>query len=98
VVVPSIIFDSFPTVNLEAMAAGKPIVATCFGGSREAVVGGKTGYIVNPLNIEDLAQKMLYLLQNSQEANAMGERGKNTVREHFTALHMLDAYCSYYKL
>ena len=33
VAVPSIYVDPFPTVNLEAMAAGKPVVATCFGGS-----------------------------------------------------------------
>lgn len=98
VAVPSVIFDSFPTVNLEAMAAGKPVVASCFGGSREAVEDNVTGYIVNPLDIENLTQKMLFLLQHPQEAKTMGEMGCKRVEEHFTTRHMLDTYCSYYKL
>lgn len=97
VVAPSIIFDSFPTVNLDAMAAGKPVVATCFGGSREAVEDNVTGYIVNPLNIENLAQKILFLLQHPQEAKAMGERGRSRVKSNFTLRQMLDDYCAYYK-
>ncbi|MDO8548061.1 MAG: glycosyltransferase family 4 protein, partial [bacterium] len=97
VVVPSIILDSFPTVNLDAMASKKPVVATCFGGSPEAVEDGVTGFIVNPLNIENLAQKILFLLEHREEARAMGERGYERVKKHFTLAHMLKAYCAYYE-
>jgi spore coat protein SA len=98
VAVPSICLDCFPTANLEAMAAGKPVVATCFGGSREAVEDTVTGYIVNPLNTDALAQKILFLLQNPEEAKAMGGRGYSRALAHFTAGDMVETYCSYYEL
>lgn len=96
VVVPSIIFDSFPTANLEAMAAGKPVIATCFGGSREVVEDGTTGFIINPLDVENFAQKMLVLLRNTEEATAMGTAGLARVRAVFTLKRQLEAYSESY--
>jgi len=96
VAVPSIIFDSFPTANLEAMAAGKPVVATCFGGSFEAVEDGKTGFIVNPLDMEMLAEKLAYLLQNEEQAAVMGEAGLKRLRENFSLEKQLSVYEGYY--
>ena len=46
-VVPSIYFDNFPTVTLEAQAASTPVVTTCFGGVAEAILEGQTGFSVN---------------------------------------------------
>jgi glycosyltransferase involved in cell wall biosynthesis len=82
-VTPSIVFDSFPTVNLEAMAAGTPVVATCFGGSREIVVDGETGFIVNPFNIEMLAERVTRLLANKTLRDAMGRRAHERIRAHY---------------
>jgi glycosyltransferase involved in cell wall biosynthesis len=45
-VLPSVLPDSFPTVILEAMAAGKPVVATQSGGASEMVAEGHTGFLV----------------------------------------------------
>jgi len=84
VVVPSICFDSFPTINLEAMACGKPVVATRLGGSPEAVVDGHTGYVVDPYDIKTLAAKLQELLQNPAKARAMGEAGRVRVEKEFT--------------
>lgn len=98
VIVPSIIFDSFPTANLEAMAAGRPVVATCFGGSREAVEDSVTGYVVNPLDVENLAQKILFLLQHPGEAEAMGTRGRIEVQKLFSVKQMVDGYEAQYRL
>lgn len=97
VVVPSIIFDSFPTVNLEAMAAGKPVIVTCFGGSREAVEDGITGFIVDPRKTEELAKKILWILQNPTEALAMGARGSKRLEEHFVLEHMIGGYLRAYQ-
>ena len=96
VLVPSIIFDSFPTVNLEAMAAGKPVVATCFGGSREAVVDGETGYIVNPLNISTMAEKVSTILSDAHTAYNMGEAGLKRVRTDLTLAKQLSEYTTWY--
>ncbi len=63
VVVPSVCFDSFPTVNLEAMSCKKPVITSCFGGGREAVVNEKTGFIINPMNIDIFSNKIIYILK-----------------------------------
>ncbi len=40
------------------MAAGAPPVTTCFGGAREAVIDGETGFVVNPYDIGALADRL----------------------------------------
>ncbi len=84
VAVPSIYLDPFPTVVLEAMAAGKPVVATGFGGAREAVVDGETGYIVNPFDTEVFAERLERLLRDSGMRRGMGWRGRERVRRCFS--------------
>lgn len=84
VTVPSIYLDPFPTVNLEAMASGVPVVATSFGGSDEVVVDGETGYIVNPLDVETFAGRLESLLTDSALRTAMGQRGKERIRAKFS--------------
>jgi glycosyltransferase involved in cell wall biosynthesis len=83
-VTPSIYLDCFPLINLEAMAAKKPIVGTCFGGTPEAVIDGETGYIVNPLNIEALADRITSLLLDPGKARQMGMAGSQRVRGEFS--------------
>jgi len=82
-VTPSVVFDTFPTVNLEAMAAGTPVVATCFGGSRELVVDGETGFIVNPFNVDMLAERVTRLLADAELRHEMGERARERIRQHY---------------
>ncbi|MAF13892.1 MAG: hypothetical protein CMI53_03295 [Parcubacteria group bacterium] len=84
VVVPSIYLDPFPTVNLEAMAAGLPVVGTCFGGTKELVINDLTGFIVNPLNIDRFAEKLLTLLKNEDLAQEFGNNGLLRVTKFFT--------------
>lgn len=84
VLVPSVCFDCFPTTNLEALVCRKPIIATCFGGSRELVEDGKTGYIVNPYDIQNFADKILEILCSTQLAETIGEYGYRRVKEQFS--------------
>lgn len=96
VVVPSVCFDSFPTVNLEAMACHKPVIATLFGGSREVIENKKTGFIVNPVNVDDLANKIIYLLENSKIAETMGEKGYEIVKQRFNVDDWINKILSFY--
>lgn len=82
-VIPSICFDNFPTVALEAQAAGTPVVATCFGGSREAVTDGETGFIINPYNVEMLAGRITRILLDDALRAEMGARARQRVHDHF---------------
>ena len=84
VVVLSLYLDPFPTVNLEAMASGKPIVGTCFGGTPEAVANNETGYIVNPYDEKELAAKIIDLLKNPEKVARFGNNGRERVKNLFS--------------
>lgn len=97
VAVPSVIFDSFPTANLEAMAAGKPVIATCFGGSSEAVEDQVTGYVINPLDEDVFSEKLSLLLRDEEKARSMGALGQQRLRDSFSLERQLEAYLSAYE-
>lgn len=97
IVYPSVCFDTFGLMNLEAMAMKKPVVATCFGGSKEIVVDGETGCIVNPLNIKEMAEKIEYLLNNPEKAREMGERGYERALNKFNLNEEINKYLAIFK-
>jgi glycosyltransferase involved in cell wall biosynthesis len=96
-VVPSVYFDNFPTVNLEAMAAGTPVVATCFGGSREVVAEGETGFIVNPFNIEMLAQRIITILGDEDLRRRMSTQAQERARERYDWLRQATRLVEIYR-
>jgi glycogen synthase len=84
VVVPSIVGDACPTVVLEAMAAGRPVVGAASGGIPELVAEGSTGLLVPPGDAASLAGAMASLLASPAETSEMGRRGLERVHS-FTA-------------
>lgn len=96
VVIPSLCFDSFPTVNLEAMAAKKPVVATLFGGSREIIIDNETGYIVDPFDVHTLSEKIRDLLEHPAKAERFGLSGYDRVKEHFSLDAQVDTTLWWY--
>ena len=83
-VTPSICFDTFGLVNLEAMQHKKPVVATQFGGSKEVVLHGETGYIANPFQLETYTGFLAQLLRDEELRMGMGQRGFDRLHAHFT--------------
>jgi glycosyltransferase involved in cell wall biosynthesis len=83
-VVPSVTFETLGQVNLEAMAAGIPVLATCYGGSREAVVDGKTGFIINPFKTDHFVAKLEALLTDDALRQRMGQAGREHVIANFS--------------
>ncbi|MBM3228226.1 glycosyltransferase family 4 protein [Candidatus Peribacteria bacterium] len=92
VTTPSLYLDNFPTVNLEAMAAGKPVVGTCFGGTPEVVQHGITGFILNPHNTSELGNALTMLLKDPEQAKKMGQAGRNRICEKFSLEKQSDTY------
>lgn len=84
VVSPSVSFDSFPTVNLEGMAAGAVPVTTCFGGGRELVQDGETGFVVNPYDIDSVADRLARLLTDEPLRHRMAAAGRARIEAEFT--------------
>lgn len=76
--------EPFGLVVLEAMAAGKPVIATQAGGPVEIVVDGETGLLVPPREPEALAMAIARLASDSSLCRKMGEAGRKRVLEHFT--------------
>ena len=83
-VVPSLCLDTFNMMNLEAMAASKPVVGTIFGGTPEVVVHGETGFVCNPRDVNTLAKYIATLLKDDELRAQMGAAGKRRVDEYFS--------------
>jgi len=96
-VTPSVYGDPFNLFNIEAGAAKKPVVGTCFGGTPEIIIDNKTGYIVNPLNTELMAKKIIYLLKNSRKAKQFGEAGYQRIKNNFSIEGQVEKTLDWYK-
>lgn len=81
VVVPSVWSDPCPTVVLEAMAAGRPVVAAASGGIVDMVVDGVTGFLVPPGDAPALARAMDSVLSDPHRGRAFGAAGRDRARE-----------------
>ncbi len=96
-VTPSICFDTFGLVNLEAMEQRKPIVATVHGGSKEVVVHGETGFVANPFDVRAFADRIATLLRDPELARRMGEAGYQRLLRHFTIDRLTERFLEIYR-
>ena len=94
-VLPSLA-EPFGLVLLEAMALGKPVVATRAGGPLEIVVEGETGFLVPPSSPEALADAISRLLADPDACRRLGENGLARFRQFFTAERMAQATLAVY--
>jgi len=81
---------------LEAMAEGKPVVATAIGGLPEVVVDGVTGRLVPPASPEAMASAIGDLLDRPEERDRMGLAAKERVAKHFSLRAEIEALESLY--
>jgi glycosyltransferase involved in cell wall biosynthesis len=89
--------EGFPFVTLEAMAAGKAIVATRCGGPEEVVDDGNTGVLVPTRDPDALAEKICVLLRDPARAAAMATRARAVVQQGFTIEAMVRSYETLYE-
>ena len=84
--------EGFPFVLLEAMAAGKPVLATDVGGVRQLVGAEGAGLVVAPGNIQTLADGLRHFFKLPPESrNRMGRIGFAAVRDNFSVEQMREA-------
>jgi len=77
-------FEGFPNVIIEAMAAGKPIVATRIGAIPEIVDDGETGLLYNPGDTQHAVMQLSGLYHNVERCRQLGSAGQSKVMERFT--------------
>jgi glycosyltransferase involved in cell wall biosynthesis len=91
--------EGFGVACLEAMAHGRPVVASGVGGLLDLVVSGETGVIVEPGNVPALRSALERLLADPELRRSMGEAGRRRAAEHFSwdsvTRKTLDVYARY---
>jgi len=94
-VIPSVA-EGLSITTIEAMAAGLPVVASRVGGLPELVTEGVTGYLVEPRNSSALAQAILQMIGEPEEARKMGQQGRALACRVFSNEAMVTNTCKVY--
>lgn len=76
--------EGFGNVSLEAALAGIPVLVADVTGARDTVIPGETGLLVQPTDIKEITEKIMYLLSNPELRKQMGSKGKKWGEEHFS--------------
>ena len=82
---------------LEFMAVKKPVITTNFGGSAELVENGTSGFLIDAFSIDQLEEKLIYLIEHEPEKTAMGKRSHQIVMEKFSMDSMFNSFQEEYK-
>jgi glycosyltransferase involved in cell wall biosynthesis len=97
VAVPSL-QEAWGLVATEAMACGKPVVATKVGGLPDQVIEGFNGFLVQPRDPKALADRIIYLLENPSEARRMGLNGRRLAEDKFDIERRVDKILELYRM
>jgi glycosyltransferase involved in cell wall biosynthesis len=90
--------EAFGRTTVEAMAMGKPVIATAHGGSLETVVHQENGWLVQPSDPEALAMAIEEALaMDADQLLHYGQKGQQRVLENFTAQAMCEQTLAFYQ-
>ncbi|MFX1311002.1 MAG: glycosyltransferase family 4 protein [Promethearchaeota archaeon] len=98
---PSIVmknsFEGFGIVFLEANYFKLPVIGAYSGGVVEAIIDGKTGFLIKPNNLNDLVEKISFLYKNKKEREIIGENGYKRVLIDFNWDYLINEYVNLFK-
>lgn len=89
--------ESFGLAAAEAMACGTPVVASCNGGLREVIEHGRSGFVLDPDDIEGMIAHSIALLADPNLHRRVAAAGRRRVHEHFCAHLVVPAYEQLYQ-
>jgi glycosyltransferase involved in cell wall biosynthesis len=89
--------EGFGFTNVEAMSFGLPVVSSAVGPIPEIVAEGRTGLLVQPGDVNELAEAMGGLVSDPDVARAMGEGGRKVFLDKFTLEHFRDRVAAVYR-
>jgi len=96
-VLPSV-QEGFGFTVLEAMASGKPVVASAVGGVYSLVIDGETGFLVDKGDSKAIAARVLQILRNPEMAEQMGRRAREMVEKEFDIWKVANRTIEQYKM
>ena len=98
VVSPSIEPEAFGRVAVEAQAMQKPIIASDFGGSKETIIDGKTGFLFKNGSSESLAEYLNNVIETDKDKlQSIGNEGRKNVLHKFDVEKMCQSTFTEYK-
>ena len=80
--------EGTPVSVIEAMAAGRPVVATRVGGLPDVISDGETGYLVAPGNVEQLASAIGSVLRDDKATDRLGRKARESVKDKFAVARL----------
>jgi glycosyltransferase involved in cell wall biosynthesis len=83
IVFPSLWPEPFGRIAIEAMAAGKPIIASKIGGIVDIIENGKNGFLTKPGDYKELRKNLEKLIKNKKLRKKIGKEGRKSVREKY---------------
>jgi glycosyltransferase involved in cell wall biosynthesis len=89
--------EGIPTTVIEAALCKKAIIATNVGGTREVISGHKDGFLIQPHDIQSLAEKLEKLLNNPTFRQSLGENAYQKVNDKFSWPHSIERYLEVFK-
>lgn len=89
--------ESFGLTLIEAMTIGKPIVASDIEPFKEIMTNNSSGMLCNPFSPEDIAEKIIELLTNTNVAKKMALNAKKEVEEKFNSNRIIEENINFYK-
>ena len=96
-ILPSIEYEDFPNVIIEAMGLGKPVISSILAGTPEQVVDGLSGILVEPRDSKELELAITKMCLDRNMLIKMGIEGKAIFDKRFTAKVSIKKYLSLYK-
>lgn len=96
VVIQKSVREGFGLVVTEAMWKGQAVVGGNVGGIPQQIIDGENGFLVN--DVEECADRVLYLLQNPRRAKEMGARARERVRQNFLVTRHLKDYLGLFSI
>jgi trehalose synthase len=85
--------EGFGLVISEALWQGTPVIGSNIGGIPLQVINNKTGFLVEPYNVDHIATYIKFLLTNKDERERMGYHAVEHVRNHFLITSLIKRYC-----
>jgi trehalose synthase len=84
--------EGFGLVVTEALWQGTPVIGSSIGGIKKQIIDQTNGYLVDPKDADAIARHMNHLLENPEDAEKMGVRGKEHVRNYFLLPELIYRY------
>lgn len=95
-VLPSL-FEPFGMTTQEAMACGKPVVASKFGGIRNVITNEKDGMLVDAANPQEFADAMIKILKNPDFKQNLGQSAYNLIQKEYSWEAIADTFLDFYQ-